>query len=1081
MFHPGAQVGTNPCRLDSGGCQHICFGLSATQHVCKCSIGYYVDPQNPRNCLGEAEFLLYSIGHELKGLRLSDEAAQSGESSRVLGPLSRISLASAIDYHARNDQIFWADNEKGTITSIKRDGTERNTVIKFFDQYETSADDWLNGIAVDWVAENIYWSVAKRNLIEVARLNGSSRYVVLSNVDSPKAIAVDPVAGYLFYAGDKRIGRTGLDGSQLFILANKTSQVTSLAVDINNQVVYWSETNTNVIMRVDYDGNSKTVMLNHSLVHPVAVTVLDKTLYWADNAHENGSIKSAPLTNLSDFNVLVRDEGDSLQDLKVFTQQIQKGTNPCGSSNGGCAQLCLFNGTHPICTCSHSMLGSDGKSCVDYDNFLVYSLVTSIDSIHMTEPENVNGPLKTIRQPKMMRNVIALSYDYERSRIFFSDLSFSTINMVHFNGTNQTVVVTNEPSVEGLAYEPITNSLYWTSNNLHPLPAIRALSLIDFSNVSTISKPNGSEGVRTIIQLRASDRPRGLAVESCLSMVYWTNWKNSASIQRAYLSGYGMESIITTNIRMPNAITLDYENHKLYWSDARLDKVERTDYDGGNRVVLINSIPKHPFSIAIYGDLLFWTDWALHSVLRANKFTGTDIVWLRKDIGKPMGIIAIQNTTQSCSASPCEVLNGGCEDVCNVVRGQIKCECTQGILSSDARSCIRSSGSCLSDQFFCKSGECIPFHLTCDQINHCMDGSDEVLSYCNLRTCPPNFFMCNNHRCIMTNQTCDGIEHCGDGSDEKMCECNEQHFRCPTGQCIQLKYRCDNDSDCPDAADEMYCPDHDCPKNYVKCVNSTGCFMELWRCDGEVDCPDKSDELDCPVKGCDDNQFQCDDGKCISMNWRCDKEVDCHGAADERDCFLNETAPCLESQFACANGKECIMMSALCDDYPDCTDGSDEGEYCGKSCHKDMFRCADSSKCVPTMWVCDGDADCVNGDDEKDCPFGSSTELCASDMFQCLSGRCIDQEYFCDGNRDCDDGTDEYDGCEASKPKFSHRLKCEENEFLCTNGKCLSNEMICNLKDDCGDDSDEQHELCKNSTLLCASPQFYRCGEFRYP
>lgn len=36
---------------------------------------------------------------------------------------------------------------------------------------------------------------------------------------------------------------------------------------------------------------------------------------------------------------------------------------------------------------------------------------------------------------------------------------------------------------------------------------------------------------------------------------------------------------------MPNALTLDHKAQKLYWGDARLDKIERCEYDGSNRVV----------------------------------------------------------------------------------------------------------------------------------------------------------------------------------------------------------------------------------------------------------------------------------------------------------------------------------------------------------------------------------------------------------------------------------------------------------------------------------------------------------------
>ena len=52
------------------------------------------------------------------------------------------------------------------------------------------------GMAVDWVAHNIYWAHTKKNRIEVARLDGSSRKVLVwQNLDEPRALAVDPPSG----------------------------------------------------------------------------------------------------------------------------------------------------------------------------------------------------------------------------------------------------------------------------------------------------------------------------------------------------------------------------------------------------------------------------------------------------------------------------------------------------------------------------------------------------------------------------------------------------------------------------------------------------------------------------------------------------------------------------------------------------------------------------------------------------------------------------------------------------------------------------------------------------------------------
>lgn len=939
MYHPAAQSGFNPCASNGGGCQHLCFGLNRTQHVCKCSIGYYVDPQNPRHCLGEDEFLLYSVGGELKGLRQYDPtSSETGEVARVLGPLSRISLASVVDYHAHADLLFWADNERGTITSIRRDGTDRRVIVKLDTQQQrgekatggssigspmagiatlsgsaastgetrasssssTDADALaeavasaasassqsetsLDGLAVDWVAGNIYWSVSRRNIIEVARLNGSHPHVVLwSNVQAPRALAVDPGAGYLFYAADGRIGRIGLDGSQPFVLANRTAPVTNLAVDIEAQVVYWCEASTALIMRVDYDGNSKAVQLNHSLEHPVAVAVQNGTLYWADNAHQHGSITTAPVANMSAQTLLVKNEGSLLRDLKVFSRQLQTGSNACADANGGCEHLCLFNGTHPICACSYAQLAPDGRTCQPYAEFLLYSNIRSIESLHLTETAGEpSQPVQSIRNETVLRNAIALGYDYARKQVFYSDIASHSINSVPFAGgaAQHRVLVGKQVAVEGLCFDPIEQSLFWTSNRN---ASIRAVRLADLG-------PDAAENagrVRTVVRLGQLDKPRGLAVESCLGMVYWTNWNTqAASIQRAFITGYGLETIIRKDIRMPNAITLDVEQNKLYWADARLDKIERANYDGTGRVVLFHSTAKHPFAIAVYGELLFWTDWVLGAVMRANKYSGTDVAYLRRGVERGMGIVAVQNTTRECAANGCQVLNGGCEDVCTVLpsTGVVRCECTRGVLAKDGRSCRRAydaieteaeadsrrhgddddadadGGTCQRYDFRCTTGhQCVPLEQTCDHIEHCADGSDEREAYCNWRHCPDAWFMCANKRCIRMEQTCDGVQHCGDGSDEAMCNCSStDHFRCDGGQCVLASDRCDGTPDCPDNSDEKDCPRKECASGELACASGGQCYPERTRCDGRNNCDDNSDEMGCPERGsCSEDDFR---------------------------------------------------------------------------------------------------------------------------------------------------------------------------------------------------------------------------------
>lgn len=59
----------------------------------------------------------------------------------------------------------------------------------------------------------------------------------------------------------------------------------------------------------------------------------------------------------------------------------------------------------------------------------------------------------------------------------------------------------------------------------------------------------------------------------------------SPSIQRSETTGAQLINIITDNIVIPNGLALDYQAERIYWADANLDKIEKCDFDGLERVV----------------------------------------------------------------------------------------------------------------------------------------------------------------------------------------------------------------------------------------------------------------------------------------------------------------------------------------------------------------------------------------------------------------------------------------------------------------------------------------------------------------
>lgn len=85
------------------------------------------------------------------------------------------------------------------------------------------------------------------------------------------------------------------------------------------------------------------------------------------------------------------------------------------------------------------------------------------------------------------------------------------------------------------------------------------------------------------------------------------------------MDGSGRRSIVTGSLVWPNGLTVDHTTNRLFWADAKLDTIEMSDLDGGNRQVILSSAADiHPFGLALYQNVLYWTDWGKQSILSLN-------------------------------------------------------------------------------------------------------------------------------------------------------------------------------------------------------------------------------------------------------------------------------------------------------------------------------------------------------------------------------------------------------------------------------------------------------------------------------
>lgn len=96
--------------------------------------------------------------------------------------------------------------------------------------------------------------------------------------------------------------------------------------------------------------------------------------------------------------------------------------------------------------------------------------------------------------------------------------------------------------------------------------------------------------------------------------MFWTDWGEYPKIERCSLDGdpASREILIDQEISWPNGLTLDFEDKRLFWVEAKLRYIASVDWDGRNRKQIFFgnelSLPQ-PFGLSFYDQELYWTDW----------------------------------------------------------------------------------------------------------------------------------------------------------------------------------------------------------------------------------------------------------------------------------------------------------------------------------------------------------------------------------------------------------------------------------------------------------------------------------------
>ncbi|XP_036454149.1 LOW QUALITY PROTEIN: low-density lipoprotein receptor-related protein 2 [Colossoma macropomum] len=286
----------------------------------------------------------------------------------------------------------------------------------------------------------------------------------------------------------------------------------------------------------------------------------------------------------------------------------------CVETPAVCAHSCINSVGSFQCSCNHGyLLGPDGHTCtVAGESYLLASVQSELLLLDLqTSSLDVLFSSETLP-------ALSLDYDLQKQRVYWADAE--AVKWITLDKKSRGTLV-GGVRAGSVAVDWVGRSLYWTDRVDGQINAVGL---------------EGSEPV--VIMEKDVEELQALALLPQKGLMFWSETGDEAQIGRAGMDGSDRRVLVQDSVRWPVGLAVDSLKERLYWTDEQLHCIGSATLDGDDVKLLQLMETPSPFSLSVFGDVVFWSDIHKGTIQRAHKVTGKQPQVLLDRPGRPLDL-----------------------------------------------------------------------------------------------------------------------------------------------------------------------------------------------------------------------------------------------------------------------------------------------------------------------------------------------------------------------------------------------------------------------------------------------------------